>query len=140
MTAHAIAAASLADRGAAGRSAAIRALLVRYSDALMAMVHQSAGCNALHSAEARLCRWLLQTRDRADSDIVPLTQEFLSQMLGVRRTTVTLLARLLHERGLISYGRGRIRIIDHGGLEACACECYELTRQRGAAVFAVAEA
>jgi CRP-like cAMP-binding protein len=76
-------------RAAVDHSDGIRTLIVRYNDAQMALIHQSAGCNALHPAEKRLCRWLLQTRDRSDSDRLPLTQEFLSEMLGVQRTTVT---------------------------------------------------
>jgi len=78
----------------------------------MMMVQQSAGCNALHTLETRLCRWLLQTRDRNDSDNLPLTQEFLAQMLGVRRTTLTLVARELQSAGLIKYSRGKIEILD----------------------------
>ncbi len=124
---------------AVNQSTVIKSLLVRYNDALMAMVNQSAGCNASHQVEGRLCRWLLQTRDRSDSDIIPLTQEFLSQMLGVRRTTVTLIARELQGRGLIEYRRGRIKILDRGGLEECACECYATIRQWNDEVFSNGE-
>jgi CRP-like cAMP-binding protein len=80
-------------RAAVDQSDGIRTLIMRYNDTLMALIHQSAGCNALHPAEKHLCRWLLQTRDRSDSDRLPVTQEFLSEMLGVQRTTVTLIAR-----------------------------------------------
>jgi CRP-like cAMP-binding protein len=97
---------------------------------LLAQVQQTAGCNALHRAEERLARWLLQTRDRVDSDRIPLTQEFLSQMLGVRRTTVTLLAKGLQREGLIRYRRGRVEIINRNGLEQAACECYHIIQQR----------
>jgi CRP-like cAMP-binding protein len=121
-------------------SASIKDLLVRYNDALMIMVQQSAGCNALHALEARLCRWLLQTRDRNESDRLPLTQEFLSQMLGVRRTTLTLIARELQAAGLIRYRRGLIDILDRRGLEAKACECYAVIRRRGEDVFSQAQA
>jgi CRP-like cAMP-binding protein len=103
-------------------SASIKDLVVRYSDGLMMMIQQSAGCNALHTLETRLCRWLLQTRDRSDTNRLSLTQEFLSQMLGVRRTTLTLIARHLQDAGLIRYRRGLIEIVDRSGLEAKACE------------------
>ncbi len=116
-------------------SASIKDLLVRYSDGLMMMVQQSAGCNALHGLEARLCRWLLQTRDRSDSNRLGLTQEFLSQMLGVRRTSLTVIAHELQKAGLIRYRRGTIEILDQSGLEAKACECYSAIRRRGEEVF-----
>jgi CRP-like cAMP-binding protein len=93
-------------------------------------VQQTAGCNALHKAEARLARWLLQTRDRTDGDRIPLTQEFLSQMLGERRTTVTMVAGVLQKAGLIRYRRGYVEIIDRSGLEQAACECYGIIRRR----------
>jgi CRP-like cAMP-binding protein len=79
----------------------------------------------VHTVEPRLCKWLLQTRDRIDSNMVPLTQEFLAQMLGVRRTTVTLAARNLQDQGLIRYRRGQIEILSPKGLQECSCECYE---------------
>src|SRR5262249_47476232 len=79
---------------------------VRYNDVLLAQVQQSVACNALHGLEARLCRWLLQTHDCIDGNVIPLTQEFLGQMLGVRRTTVTIAAQLLQSAGLIRYRRG----------------------------------
>lgn len=111
-------------------SASLRDVVVRYNEILLAQYQQGAACNAFHEAEARLARWLLQTRDRIDGDIIPLTQEFLAQMLGVRRTTVTLIARTLQKRGLVRYRRGKIEIIDRGGLEECACECYETVRRQ----------
>ena len=89
---------------------------MRYNDLLLARVRQSVACNTLHTLEARLCRWLLQTHDCTDSDIIPLTQEFLCQMLGVRRSTVTLVARLLQTAGLIRYRRGHIQILDRATL------------------------
>jgi CRP-like cAMP-binding protein len=85
---------------------------------------QLAACNRLHEAEQRLARWLLMVRDRVESESYYLTQEFLANMLGARRTTVTAAAGALQRRGLISYSRGRIRIVDAGGLENAACECY----------------
>lgn len=111
-------------QNAVSQSPGIRDLVRRYSDAQMTMVYQVAGCNALHPVAARLSRWILQTRDRNDSDVFPMTQEFLSEMLGVRRTTVTLLANELQDLGLISYRRGKIEIVDRGRLERKACECY----------------
>jgi len=109
-------------------SASIKELIVRYSDFLMMMIQQSAGCSALHSLEKRLCRWLLQAQDRNDGIRLPVTQELLSQLLGVRRTTLTITARNLQTAGLIRYRRGLIEIVDRGGLEAKACECYDLIR------------
>jgi CRP-like cAMP-binding protein len=123
---------------AANGSASIKDLIVRYSDFLMMMIQQSAGCNALHGLEARLCRWLLQAQDRNDSNRLPLTQEFLSQVLGVRRTTLTMIAGKLQKAGLIRYRRGNIEIMDQIGLEAKACECYALVRRRGEEVFSKA--
>ena len=122
-------------RAAVAKSDGIRDLVVRYNDTQMALIQQSAGCNALHHVERRLCRWLLQTRDRSDSDELPLTQEFLSQMLGVQRTSVTMVARQLQTDGLIRYRRGRVEIIDRDGLEKKACECYEVTRRKNESVF-----
>jgi CRP-like cAMP-binding protein len=89
---------------------------------------QLAACNRLHEAEERLARWLLMVRDRVDSDTYSLTQEFLSNMLGARRTTVTAAAGELQRKGLIKYSRGRIRIVDSHGLEGAACECYKTVR------------
>jgi CRP-like cAMP-binding protein len=107
---------------------AIRDTVVNYNEVLLAQVQQSAACNALHDAEERFCRWLLQSCDRSDSDIVPITQESLAQMLGVRRTTVTLVAQTLQEEGMLRYSRGRVEIIDRSALETRACECYAVVR------------
>jgi len=108
----------------------LKNVILHYKETLLAQVQQTAGCNALHKAEARLARWLLQTRDRTDGDRIPLTQEFLSQMLGVRRTTVTMVAGVLQKAGLIRYRRGYVEIIDRSGLEQAACECYGIIRRR----------
>ncbi len=108
------------------QSTDIRDIIVRHNELLLAQVQQSCACNALHEAEARLCRWLLQSRDRGDSDTVPITQEFLAQMLGVRRTTVTMVASALQDAGLIRYQRGRIEILERKKLEERACECYHV--------------
>jgi len=109
--------------------------MASYNEALLAQVQQTAACNALHPMECRLARWLLQTQDRIDSDVLPLTQEFLSQMLGVNRTTVTLVARQLERVGLIQNRRGRVIVLDRQGLEEVACECYALVRKRMRAVL-----
>src|SRR5262252_4183017 len=95
----------------------------------LVQVQQTAACNALHPVEARLSRWLLRARDRLESNSIKLTHEFLSQMLGVRRTTVTVVANMLQQAGLIRYHRGHIEIVDRRGLEARACECYEAIRR-----------
>src|SRR5262249_37534921 len=95
----------------------------------------SVACNALHALEARLCRWSLQTHDCVDGDAIPLTQEFLGQMLGVRRTTVTIAARLLQSAGLIRYRRGLIHIVDRAALEEISCECYAVVRHNLDRVF-----
>jgi len=89
---------------------------------------QLAACNRLHEAEERLARWLLVVRDRVESETFFLTQEFLANMLGARRTTVTAAAGTLQRKGFIKYSRGRIRIIDFAGLEDAACECYKTVR------------
>jgi CRP-like cAMP-binding protein len=115
-------------QAAANQSQAIRDLLVRYNDVLLAEVQQSVACNALHPLEARLCRWLLQAHDCMDGNAIPLTQEFLGQVLGVRRTTVTIAARLLQSAGLIRYRRGLIQIVDRPQLEELSCECYAAVR------------
>jgi CRP-like cAMP-binding protein len=117
-------------RKAAEESHEIRNIIVRYGEMLLIQVQQAAACNALHAVEARLSRWLLQARDRLDSNTIGLTHEFLSQMLGVRRTTVTVIASMLQEAGLIRYHRGQIEIVDRRGLEGRACECYEAIRRQ----------
>ncbi len=86
-------------------------------------------CNALHSVEARFCRWLLTCHDRIDDDTVGLTQEFLADMLGVQRTTVTAVAGALQAKGLIRYRRGVVDILDRQGIEAMSCECYGAVRR-----------
>jgi CRP-like cAMP-binding protein len=126
-------------RDAVSQSAGIRDLVRRYSDAHMALIYQVAGCNALHPVARRLCRWILQTRDRSDSDIFPMTQEFLSEMLGVQRTSVSLLAGELQGLRLIRYRRGQIQILDRRGLEEKACECYSAAQRTIDAVFPAAQ-
>jgi CRP-like cAMP-binding protein len=104
-------------------SECIRDLILRYKETLLAQVQQTAACNALHPLEARLARWLLQALDRTESDL-PLTQDSIARMLGVRRTTVTVVASRLQEGGLIRWRRGHIVVLDRVGLEDAACECY----------------
>jgi CRP-like cAMP-binding protein len=94
----------------------------------MVQMSQSVLCNRLHPVEARMARWLLSAGDRTQSDSLHLTQEFLAQMLGSRRSTVTVSAGNLQREGLIDYTRGRVRIVDRPGLEAKACECYHIVR------------
>ena len=113
----------------------MRDFIIRYRELRLAQTQQTAACNALHGAEARLSRWLLQSADVIGSNTVPLTQEFLSQMLGVRRTTVTTIARTLQSAGLIRYTRGRIEISDRDALKKFACECYEILRNQPAQFF-----
>lgn len=106
------------------RSPTLRDMLARYADCLIAQVLQSVACNVLHRLEARLCRWLLTTQDRVGGSEVPLTQEFMAEMLGVQRTTVTAAVSTLQARGLIAATRGRITVLDRAALEATACDCH----------------
>ncbi|HYV41440.1 MAG TPA: helix-turn-helix domain-containing protein, partial [Thermoanaerobaculia bacterium] len=96
--------------------------------ALLTQVGQSAACNRVHPIEQRCARWLLMSHDRVSGDEIVLTQEFLAEMLGVRRAGVTRVAAMLKRRKVIDYRRGRIRILDRKGLEKAACECYEFIR------------
>ena len=104
-------------------------LINRFQAVVLLQAQQSAACHALHAVEARLCRWLLQSQDTTGSDIVPLTQELLSHMLGVRRTSVSLSAHTLQKAGLIHYSRGEIKIVNRTGLKETACECYAVVRE-----------
>ncbi|WP_426959624.1 Crp/Fnr family transcriptional regulator [Muricoccus radiodurans] len=99
-------------------------LLLRYALSLVTQVSQGSACNRLHPIEARCARWLLLTHDRVDGDSFPLTHEFLSQMLGVTRPSVTIAAGMLQRAGLIRYGRGVVEVLDRAGLEGASCECY----------------
>jgi CRP-like cAMP-binding protein len=103
-------------------------LLLRYTQALITQISQTAVCNRLHSVEQRLCRWLLMTHDRTDSDELQMTHEFISNMLGVRREGVTVAAHRLQEVGMISYVRGHIDILDRTRLLKHVCECYEVVK------------
>ncbi|WP_293677165.1 Crp/Fnr family transcriptional regulator [uncultured Phenylobacterium sp.] len=109
-------------------SAALRGLIDRHAEALYSHAIQSVACNALHSVEARFCRWMLACHDRISTDTIALTQEFLADMLGVQRTTVTAVARSLQEKGVIRYRRGVVDVIDRQALQALSCECYGVVR------------
>lgn len=107
---------------------ALQKLLSLYAHALMTQISQSAACNRFHTINVRLARWLLMTHDRVEGDEFRLTQEFLSHMLGGTREQVTLAASTLKKQSLINYSRGRIMILDRGGLEVAACKCYRLVK------------
>jgi CRP-like cAMP-binding protein len=116
-------------RAASEQTGALHRLLQRYTHSLLTQVSQAAACNRFHMVEARLARWLLMTHDRLRSDEFPLTQEFMSNMLGVRREGVNRAAGTLQQNKLISYSRGHLRVLDRAGLEAVSCECYRIVRE-----------
>lgn len=107
----------------------VRRGVMNYAQYQSLLLSQIAGCNRLHDVEARLARWLLMIQDRTAMTILKLTQEFLGQMIGSERTTVSAVAGALQARGLINYSRGNVRILDPNGLEKAACECYPITRK-----------
>jgi CRP-like cAMP-binding protein len=111
------------------RGAAAQLLLLRYVQALMTQTAQTAVCNRHHTVEQQLCRWLLLTLDRVSSEHVVMTQELISNMLGVRRSGITQAARSLQQAGLIAYERGHIRVLNRAKLEARACECYAVVKR-----------
>ena len=115
-------------------------LLILYAQALTDFIMQSTACNAVHSVEQRLARWLLMAQDRMGANEFPLTQEFLAMMLGATRPTVTVVAGTLQRAGLISYHRGRVKVISRTKLEASACECYRTTTRLLRRVTALAPA
>jgi CRP-like cAMP-binding protein len=106
----------------------LRGMLIRHEQVLLAQAQQSAGCNASHTVESRMCRWLLRIRDLTGSNDMPLTQEFLAQMLGVRRASVSVVAGTLQKAGFIKYRRGNVRLLDIEQIEAGACECYQTVK------------
>lgn len=106
------------------RRGALSELVTRYANALVGFIMQSTACNAVHSVEQRLARWLLMAQDRMASDDFPLTHEFIAMMLGTTRPTVTVVAGTLQKAGLITYHRGHVTIVDRERLEAASCECY----------------
>jgi CRP-like cAMP-binding protein len=107
----------------------IRHIFMRYTEALLAQTFQTVACNAVHPVEARCCRWILATHDRVQRDDLPLTHEFLGEMLGVQRPTVSLITRSLQNAGLIRQGRGVITVVDRSGLQEAACGCYGVIRK-----------
>jgi len=111
-----------------GRGGVLQSLLLRYTQALYALASQNAACNRLHQLDERLARWLLLVCDGVGSNQLPLTHEFISQMLGVRRATVTEAANRLQQAGLIRYHRGRITILNRQKLEVASCSCYEIIK------------
>jgi CRP-like cAMP-binding protein len=112
------------------RSEHMRDLFVSYSETLLSQVQQTVACNAMHTTEQRICRWLLMMLDRAEGEALPYTHEFLAHMLGTNRKSVTLAAQSLKTAGLISYYRGTITVLDRPGLEKASCECYAIVRER----------
>jgi CRP-like cAMP-binding protein len=117
-------------RGAVLQSQSLIAVVMRHEQTLFGQALQSTACMANHEVEARLSRWLLRARDLAGDDHLPFTQEFLAEMLGVQRTSVTTVARTLQEAGIIKYVRGKIEILDVEALQESACECYETVKQQ----------
>jgi CRP-like cAMP-binding protein len=115
-------------------SPSLRVMLAKHEQFFIAQVQQSVGCNASHTVEARMCRWLLRMHDLAGPEL-PLTQEFMAQMMGVRRTSVSLVAGGLQDRGLINYRRGNVRIANLEKLGQAACECYEAVNTHYTKIF-----
>jgi CRP-like cAMP-binding protein len=114
---------------ALGRTPTLHNLLLRYMMALFNQIALGVSCNRLHEVQERCARWLLQTHDRVEGDSFPLTHEFLAQMLGVHRPTVSVAASMLQKAGLIDYTRGQITIVDRKGLEAASCSCYYIVKE-----------
>ena len=115
-------------RAAAEQSSVLRRHLARHEQALLVQAQQSAACNASHSVESRLSRLLLRARDLCDSESLPLTQELIAQMIGVRRNAVSIVAHAFQQAGLVSYSRGQIEILDIDGLRRTSCECHAAVR------------
>ncbi|WP_439369653.1 Crp/Fnr family transcriptional regulator [Bradyrhizobium sp. DASA03120] len=118
------------------QSVSMLSTLIRHEQALFMQAQQSAACMSSHTVEARLCRWLLRARDLAGSDTLDFTQEFLAEMLGVQRTSVTLSAQTLHEAGLIEYKRGKIHLLNVDLLHEAVCECYRAVKDQYEAIAA----
>jgi CRP-like cAMP-binding protein len=123
-------------RTAAAKSAALRNLLARHGLALVAQAQQSPACNASHSVEARMARWLLRARDLWDGETLPMTQELLARMIGVQRNAISIVAHALQEADVISYSRGRIEVRDVDALQATACECHQAVKTKLAKLLA----
>jgi len=108
----------------------VRNLFVSYSETLLSQVQQTVACNAMHTTEERMCRWLLMMHDRAEGELLTYTHEFLAHILGANRKSVTLAAQSMQTAGLISYRRGAIQVLNRKGLEKASCECYAIVRER----------
>jgi CRP-like cAMP-binding protein len=115
----------------------LRELILSYNEALLAQTFQTFSCNAVHPVEARCCNWILSTRDRIDDDILPLTHADWAELMGVQRSTVSIVLRSLQTTGLITQHRGGISIVDRAGLEEVACECYGKIRRSFARLLPV---
>lgn len=113
-----------------GKAPELRRLAYRFLQAYLSQVSQSVACNRLHSTEERFARWILISHDRVHGDTFQLTQEFLADMLGVHRPSVTLIARSFQQAGLLTYKRGVITILDRAGIEDASCECYRVVRDQ----------
>jgi CRP-like cAMP-binding protein len=111
------------------RNTEMRAVMLKFTQAMIAQISQNVACNRVHELDRRCARWLLEVRDRVQDDSFPLTHEFIAEMLGVNRSSVTQAASNLKEKGIIEYSRGSIRIIDVPSLEAASCECYQVLQQ-----------
>lgn len=120
------------------RGGALQSLLLRYTQALYSHTAQTAACNRLHPLEERFARWLLTVRDRIQSNDLPLTQEFISHMLGTRRSGVTVAASTFQKAGMIRYSRGKITILNQENLESSACECYMVIKDEFARLLGTA--
>ena len=126
-------------RAAADRSVAFRSLLARYEQAVLAETQQSAACNATHSVEERLSRWLLRARELCDGGALPLTQELLARMIGVQRNAISIVAHGLQQSGVIGYNRGHVEIHDPEGLEETSCECFRVVKAHRDRLLQVAD-
>jgi CRP-like cAMP-binding protein len=112
------------------RSTDVRNLFVSYSETLLSQIQQTVGCNALHTVEERMCRWLLMMDDRAEGEPMNYTQEFLAEIMGVNRTSVSLAAQSMQNNGLITYRRGTMQVAGRAAMEEASCECYAIVKQR----------
>src|ERR1700692_4643113 len=112
------------------RSEHVRDLFVSYSETLLSQVQQTVACNAMHTTEEKMCRWLLMMHDRAEGESLTYTHEFLAHILGANRKSVTLAAQSMQTAGLISYRRGTMQVLDRAGLEQASCECYAIVKER----------
>jgi CRP-like cAMP-binding protein len=112
------------------QSATVRRVFLRFTEAFLGLAGQTAACNRLHSTQQRFARWLLMAHARLEADIIPMTHEFMSLLLGVRRTGITEAAGKLQRSGSIRYHQGQVTILDHEALEATACECYGADQRR----------